>query len=325
MAVFAHTGAGAPSAITSGRALGLQVEASFEFPGLRGASGPDDGRWVHMDLVSDDEIASAWAGAPPRAAATARSNGSGVRTEHHAQAGYLITSASGGRCLVDPDGHHIQITCGAHPQERWHDLVAEEALPLAATLQGLEVFSASAVVVAGQVMAFIGPPGVGKSALATHLMLVGARFFADDLIALELRGEQVAAHAGLGVVRLGARARAAVPELTAQGGDVIGRDRKTLVECIRDVPTLPLRSLYLLSELDEDSEPHITREQPDPSRLLAGTHNLSVRTPERLRRHFELVAWLGARVGVFGAAVSRGSERKLAHAIYSHAALEVLQ
>ena len=274
-----------------------------------------------MDFVSDDRIAAAW----PHGTAATPSNGTGVRTEHHAEAGYLITSESAGRCLVDPDGHRIRIACEGRPRERWHDLVAEEALPLAAILQGLEVFNASAVVVAGQVMAFIGPPGVGKSALATHLMLVGARFFADDLVALELRGEQVAAHAGLGVVRLGARARAAVPALTAQGGDLIGRDRKTLVECTRDVPTLPLRSLYLLSELDEDADPHIAREQPDPSRLLAGTHNLSVRTPERLRRHFELVAWLGARVGVFGAAMSRGSERELAHAIYAHAALEVLQ
>ena len=329
-AVFARIGTGAAGttgATTSGRALGLRVDAPFGFSGLRGASGPGDGRWVRLDLVSDAELQAAWPGTPAGDATRSGHNGTEIHTAHHPEAGYLVTSASAGRCLVAPDGHHIQIANGPHPQERWQGLVAAQALPLAAILQGLEVFNASAVVVAGQVMAFTGPPGVGKSALAMQLMLVGARFFADDLVALEVRGEQIVAHAGLGVARLGTRARSAVPQLTAQGADVIGSDGKTLVECSRDVPTLPLRSLYLLSDVDadEDARSGIAAQTPDPSRLLAGTHNLSVRTSERLRRHFELVAQLGARVGVFGASLRRGDERELARAIYAHAALEVLR
>jgi len=329
VAIFAHTGntddARAGGAPISGRALGLQIDASFGFPGLRGAAGPDDGRRVRMELVSDAQLELAWATATgDDAGATARSD-SGVCTEHRDDTGYLISSADGGRCLVDPAGQHIRIAPGARPEERWQRLVAGHALPLAAILQGLEVFNASAVVVAGQVMALVGPPGIGKSALATQLMLLGARFFADDLVALEIRGEQIAAHAGLGVVRLGPRSGNAVPALTAQGGDLIGHDGKTLVECSRDVPTLPLRSLYLLRDVDGDAEPDIAMETPDPSRLLAGTHHLSVCTPERLRRRLELVTLLSARVGIFSASLPPGAERKLARAIYAHAALVVLR
>lgn len=245
-------------------------------------------------------------------------------TEHHPIAGYLIATPGGCRCLVDLDGHRIRVATAAHPLERWQGLVAAQALPLAATLQGLEVFKASAVVVAGQVMAFVGPAGVGKSALAARLMLVGARFFADDLIALELHGQQIVAHTGLGVMRLGGRGRSALPELTAQGADVIGRDGKTLVELSRDVPALPLRSLYLLNHLPEGAALRIAPDGPQPSRLLAATDNVSVRTRDRLRRHFELVASMQARVGIFSAGVPRGAERDLARAIFTHAALEVL-
>ena len=120
------------------------------------------------------------------------------------------------------------------------------------------------------------------------------------------------------------RARTTLPQLSAQGADVIGREDKTLVECSRDVPTLPLRSLYLLSPVAEGAGPEIAAVRPDSARLLANTHNLSVRSPERLRRHLELVALLGVHVGIFSAGVAPGSENELARAVFSHAALEVL-
>ncbi|MDQ3612609.1 MAG: hypothetical protein M4D85_13600, partial [Actinomycetota bacterium] len=195
----------ATDAGTSGRALGLYVEASFAFSGLRGASGPDDGRRVRLDLVSEDEIDAAWPAADAgRTGYTATPYaGAGVLTEHHHEAGYLITAPGRGRHLIDLDGRRIRTATAAVEPECWQGVLAGQALPLAAVLQGLEVFNASAVVVAGQVMAFAGPSGAGKSSLAARLMLVGARFFADDVVALEVRGQQIVAHAGLGVVRLG--------------------------------------------------------------------------------------------------------------------------
>lgn len=307
---------------SSGRALGLHVTASYVFSGLRGARGPDDGRSVRLELVSADEFDAAWSGdAMPIAAA----HGAGVLIEHSDDAGYLVTAPGAGRHLVDPDGHRIRTATGGAPAERWQAVLAGHALPLAAVQQGLEVFKASAVVVAGQVMAFAGPVGAGKSALAAQLLLVGARFFADDLVALEVRGERIVAHAGVGVARLGSRGRAAVPALTAQGADVIGRDGKTLIELTRDVPTLPLRSLYLVSSVPEATDAAIAAELHDPLKLLACAHCRSVRTPERLRRQLELVGELSAQVGIFSVHLAPGAERELARAIFSHAALEVLQ
>jgi hypothetical protein len=142
---------------------------------------------------------------------------------------------------------------------------------------------------------------------------------------LEVRGDRIVAHAGVGVARLGTRGRAAVPALTAQGADVIGRDGKTLVELTRDVPTLPLRSLYLVSSVQEGADAGIASEQADPLTLLACAHGRAVRTPERLRRQLELLGVLSAQVGIFGAHLAPSAERELARAIFSHAALEVLE
>lgn len=320
----AHEGKAA--APTRGCALGLNVEAPAGFSGLRGAAGPNGDRCVSVDIVAQAHIAVAWAaaGVDERQGVAALPDASSVRTDHHPAVGYLITASDGCRCLVDLDGRRIRAAAGPYDNRRWQRLVATQALPLAATLHGLEVFSASAVVVAGQVVAFAGPAGVGKSGVAARLMLVGARFFADDLIALDVQRGQIVAHAGLGVVRLGEGARSTVPQLAAQGVDVIGRDDKTLVECSRDVASLPLRGLYLLGPAPAGAEPEIAVHQPASSRLLASTHNHSVRTPERLRRHLDLVALVGAHVGIFSATAPPGAERELARAIFQHAALAVL-
>lgn len=313
---------GAPAA----RALGMSVDASFACSGLRGASGPDDGRRVRLDVASEVEIEAAWPGAEldPAQSTVAPWSGIPVRTEHHHEAGYLVSAPGRGRHLVDLDGRWVRCATTDSPRHCWQGFLAGQVLPLAAGLQGLEILQASAVVVAGQVMAFAGPAGVGKSALAAHLMLVGARFFADDVVGLEARAEQVVAHTGLGVVRLGDRGRSAIPHLKAQGAAVIGRDGKTLVELERDVAALPLHSLYLLEIARGTGGVEISAEPADPIGLLAALTGFGPRTPERLRRQLELVALLSARVRISRARAPRGAEDELARAIYSHAALAVL-
>lgn len=68
-------------------------------------------------------------------------------------------------------------------------LQLNQVLPLVLSAQGRAVFHASAVVVAGDAVAFLGESGRGKSTLATHLALKGAPLLTDDGLCLWLPGE----------------------------------------------------------------------------------------------------------------------------------------
>jgi len=63
------------------------------------------------------------------------------------------------------------------------------SLPLATLLQQrgyLAVLHASAAVIAGQAVAFVGPKGAGKSTLAAILHVEGYNILADDILAIDL-------------------------------------------------------------------------------------------------------------------------------------------
>src|SRR5581483_12273022 len=81
-------------------------------------------------------------------------------------------------------------------QTRWERLLIAQTLPFAALLHGLEVFHASAIVRDGEAVAFVGPSRAGKTSLALELCARGARFLADDVLALERRGETLLGHPG---------------------------------------------------------------------------------------------------------------------------------
>ena len=73
---------------------------------------------------------------------------------------------------------------------RWQRLMFAQALPLAATLQGLALLHASAAEIDGRAFGFIASSGAGKSSLVVHLVATGdTRLLTDDVLALESSGE----------------------------------------------------------------------------------------------------------------------------------------
>ena len=311
-------GSDAPVA-SSGRAVGLRIDSDYLVRGLQGATGPaDEGRAVRLELVSAATLQMAW----PASRARGVASKVGATVEHHPQAGYLVTVSCHGSHLIDPDGRRVRSAPVAMGAELWQRVLGDQVLPLAATLQGLEVFRASAVIIAGSVIAMVGPVGAGKTAVAAHLILRGARFFADDVVALETRGPQIVAHAGLGVARLRASRSRLAPALAANGVGTVIDEGGTLVEMGRDVAALPLRILYFLGGASERAETTITTQLPHPLALLRGARAASVNSPERLRRQLDLVCALSSRARLFRAAAPPGGERELARAIFEHAARE---
>lgn len=205
-------------------------------------------------------------------------------------AGYLLWVRDFGRVLISPDG--FELLCEPDPENpEWATIVSAQALPLAATIRGLEVMHASGVVLDGRAVLLMGPAGAGKSSLAAALLRAGAELLSDDVVALALSDGTLLAHAGSMALQL----RAAEHErLSARERTALGRPAGTVEDKRRYVSgeapdAAPLGCVFLLER--SAREPAVERlAAVDPFELIASTFNLSVRTPARLRRQLDVVS-----------------------------------
>lgn len=209
-------------------------------------------------------------------------------------AGYLLWARDFGRVLVSADG--IDLLCEPDPaNEDWASILATQALPLAATVRGLEILHASGVVVDGRALLIAGPPGSGKSSLAAALLRAGGELLSDDAVALQLSDGVLVAHPGSVVLQL----RAAEDErLSSEGRAALGRAAQSPIGKQRyvseQVPEpVALGALFLLERsAQEPAMEQLTA--VNPFELIASTFNLSVRTPARLQRQLDVVSALAS-------------------------------
>ena len=208
-------------------------------------------------------------------------------------AGYLLRAAGVGRILVALQGG--ELLCDPEPgSTEWTTLISAQALPLAATLRGLEVLHASGVVLGGEAVLFAGAPGAGKSSLAAALLHRGAALLSDDTVALELRDGAPIAHPGAALLHLqvAERDRLSVRERAVLGPPATFPHKPRYHPRVSAFPA-PFGGLFLLERATHG--PPVERlAAVDPFALLASTFNLSVRSPERLVRHLDLAAALAA-------------------------------
>ncbi|MGA2756750.1 MAG: hypothetical protein ABSF58_05305 [Solirubrobacteraceae bacterium] len=220
--------------------------------------------------------------------------------------GFRMESAGHVTMVVSEDGLSIRCApAGGGSDSGWPALVTAQALPLAATLRGLEVFHASAVSLDGRALLFCASRGGGKSSLAAQLVLRGAGLLSDDAVAID---EQLVAHPSTGALhlrpaelaRLGQAAR---DEL--QIGSLTRLDGRT-VGSVPPAGAAPLDCVCLLERSAADGPAMELLEAVDPVLLLGSTFNLSVRSPDRLLRHLEFCARIAAQVRVFRLLVRPG-------------------
>lgn len=258
---------------------------------------------TRVRLVTGAEVAARWASARPRRARELRDHDGRVRLSVDADplCGYLLRTPLDGRFLVSADGLEILCAPRARAGQAWSHLLVGQLLPLAATLRELEPLHASAVAIDGRALVFTAPPAGGKTSLALRLVLAGARLLADDVVAIEAAPERLLAHPGAGSlgVRREERARLDRRQLARLGRARRGRGKSTYR--VRPVGgPVPLGALLLLRRLRSgEPRPAVRRLDPvDPRALLGATFNLSVRTPERLRRQLDMCARLAREVPV---------------------------
>ncbi len=102
-----------------------------------------------------------------------------------------------GEFLVPADGKTI--VC-----RQWDTATAEsfyvyllgQALSFALVKQGLEPLHATAIVVEGEAVVFLGAAGFGKSSLAACFLATGCRMLTDDLLILKKTSENILAYPG---------------------------------------------------------------------------------------------------------------------------------
>jgi hypothetical protein len=92
-------------------------------------------------------------------------------------------------------------------------------------LQGECVLHASAVEVAGRALAFVGGSGKGKSTMATLLCLSGASLVSDDVLRIDLSGDEARCFPGARRTRLRSNAAGLLDSLSAGEVERTGDDR----------------------------------------------------------------------------------------------------
>jgi len=297
-----HAAADAPSARRRGTAFGLRVDSPLPLDGVGPASAPAPGR-TRIELATPSELNRSWrARAAERVLERRQRNGSlTMAVDAHPELGYRVYAPRYGRHLVSGDGRQVLSALPQVVRWRWQRLLFAQVLPLAATLQGLELFHASGVELNGHALGFVAASGTGKTSVSVHLVAQGARLLTDDVLALEPTAEGVEAHPGGGLVNVAAEELKAVPEaVRPRIGSVLGRsDKVHLAANVVDRP-FPLRSIYFLRREVKFSTLRIGEcAPPDPLLLLSSGFISYVDSPERLTGQLDACSHIAAHVRMF--------------------------
>src|SRR4051794_268878 len=215
-------------------AFGLVLDSDLELPGLagpsRGGTVAAGARRTVVRRAEAAELDAEWPRAAARVLSEEAVEDGSLRSVAVAQgAGYRLDAPGFGLAHVSTDGSLVRCAPppGGEGDWRWQRFLVGRVLPFAATLAGLEPLHAGAVVAGDRAVAVLGATGTGKSSVTARLMLEGAPFLTDDVLALEPSGDGgVIAHPGAAIVAvrdaeaavLGERLSALGAPLGAGGG-----------------------------------------------------------------------------------------------------------
>jgi hypothetical protein len=207
--------------------------------------------------------------------------------------------------VLSNDGSHI-LCCPAHGAavDAWQTYLLGQVLSFALVKKGIEPLHATAIVVNGHAIGFLGQAGQGKSTLAAAFLAAGHTLLTDDLLVLQESDTCVSGCPGPSRIKL-------FPD---QAGDLLGINEGVPMNPFTPklvIPltlhqfhatSAPLRALYVLDSpaITAGQGVRISRLHPRRAliELLRHTFNRLMVAPDRLRRQFDSAARLAARVPV---------------------------
>ena len=313
----------ARSAGWRGRAFGLDIESNRRLASVGERSGTPLARTLELEFEPVRALKAAFPrGAQvlvERAPVPGRPR---VRVELDANLGFHIWAPGFGRYLVARDGTRIRAGVPDRPGIRWERLLLAQPLPLAAVLQGLELFHASAVRVPAGIVAFVASSGTGKTSAAAHLVAGGAELVTDDILAVEATADGVIAHAGGSLLHLSDTEAAVVDAGSNAERLFVLEERLDKLQFGAQLSTEPARlvGLYFLERSRRFEQLAIERiSPPSPKLLLSGAFLTYLQLPERLLRQLELCAAVAATVPTFSVEVPHAfGAARLAEAVRDH-------
>jgi hypothetical protein len=305
-------------------ALGLSVCSELPLQGFSRRQPSPERRHVRLTRVAAEALVADWDGSERTCLLERRllDGTLGMRVEQGAGDSYRVLAPGHGDFVVSADGSLVRCAPAEGSSWRWQRPLFAQVLPLAASLQGLELLHASAVVLQDTAVAFTGRSGIGKTSLAVHLTGHGASLLTDDVLSLECVDHAVLAHRGVPLANVAcAELEAMSPTARARLGRPLGMTDKVHIEPagMPDNP-FPLARLYFVQRnADVDDVVFQWLDHPDPQQLLGATFLAHLTTPRRLMTQLQTCAQIARHVSTFRLLVPEGlSARGLARAVESH-------
>jgi hypothetical protein len=184
--------------------------------------------------------------------------------------------------------------------------LAGNVLALLLTLRGLEVLHGSAVAVGDSAVAFVGHSNAGKSTLAGEACAAGASLVTDDVLALEIDGDDARCIRGGSELRL-RRGVAELAERLAPDADSTV-DGRAAVAVVSSPVRCTMAAIVVPRVTPGTSEPRLASlgaktafETLFPYHRLAGLTD-----PEVVRRHFHACVDLARIVPILSLVIAPG-------------------
>ncbi len=210
--------------------------------------------------------------------------------------------------LVSADGRRIAChRLNGASDDAFQTYLLSQVLSFALLKKRIEPLHATAVVVDGEAVAFLGDCGFGKSSLGAAFLQAGHRLLTDDLRVLKDEGHRFVAYPGPPRIKLFPDIASNLLGERANGTPMNNQTPKLVIPLDQDeaVPpegALPLKAIYVLKPPVSTRGPRITIRLLSARRafveLITNTFNAVIVEPDRLKRQFALASRLAARVPV---------------------------
>ena len=223
-----------------------------------------------------------------------------------------------GEFVVNADGRRILCRrADEASSESFQVYLLGQALSFALVKQRLEPLHATAVIVNGEAVAFLGGNAFGKSTLAACFVKEGCRLLTDDLLIVQTRGDGTLVYPGPARIKLFAKAARRLLGESAAGSPMNGGTDKLILPLNAErscAEPVRLKAIYAL-DAPRDAcrlrDVSIVTLSPREAfvALVKGTFNRRFVSADRLESQFRVMASVAEQVTLKRLAYPRAIER----------------